>query len=138
MSNTDKYIPEKILKRPPCWWNWNSQPGCIYVRLKSKILRQYWYLKSKILQRLSKFLFGFGRWMSFEYYAYVFPGINLLVKCSTFLVKMTFICMRMKNHFSTSKAEDLTSFWDRGPGELGNGLLLTCNNNNNNNNNNYT
>ena len=78
MSNTDKYIPEKILKRPPCWWNWNSQPGCIYVRLKSKILRQYWYLKPKILQRLNKVLFGFGKWMSFKYHAYVFPGINLL------------------------------------------------------------
>ena len=43
-------------------------------------------------------------------------------RCTTFLVKLSFICMRMKN-ISISKAEHLTSFWWRGPGELRNGLL---------------
>ena len=40
-------------------------------------------------------------------------------KCTAFLVKMSFICMKMKNHFHQSKAEHLTSFWYRGPWELG-------------------
>ena len=44
------------------------------------------------------------------------------VRCSTFLVEMSFICMRMKI-ISISKVERLTSFWYRDPGELGNGLL---------------
>ena len=43
-------------------------------------------------------------------------------KCKTFLAKMNFICMRIKNH-SISKAEHWTSFWYRGPGKLGNGLI---------------
>ena len=46
-------------------------------------------------------------------------------KCTTFLVKMSFICVRMKM-ISILKAEHLTSFWYRGPGELGNDILLVC------------
>ena len=41
---------------------------------------------------------------------------------TTVLVKMSFICMRMKIIYIW-KAEHLTSFPYRGPGELGNGLL---------------
>ena len=44
-------------------------------------------------------------------------------KCTTSLVKMSFICVRMKYHF-ISKAVHLTSFWYRGPGELGNGPFV--------------
>ena len=40
------------------------------------------------------------------------------VKCTTLLVKMSFICMS-----SISEAEHLTSFWYKGPEKLGNGLL---------------
>ena len=36
-------------------------------------------------------------------------------KCETFLMKMTLICMKMKLH--------LDSLWNRGTGELGNGLF---------------
>ena len=50
------------------------------------------------------------------------PHFQNAAKCTTCLVKMSFICMRMKNYF-ISKAELLTSFSCRGPGELGNGLL---------------
>ena len=39
-------------------------------------------------------------------------------------MKMSFICREGKIIF-ISKAEHLTSFWYRGPGELGNGLLAT-------------
>ena len=43
------------------------------------------------------------------------PHYQNEAKSTIFLVKMSFICMRMKNHF-ISKAEHLTSFWYRGPG----------------------
>ena len=43
-------------------------------------------------------------------------------KSTAFLVKMRFICIRMKI-ISTSKAEHLTSFLYRDPEELGNGVL---------------
>ena len=51
------------------------------------------------------------------------PHFQNEAKCTTFLVKMSFICMRMKYHF-ISKAVHLTSFWYRGPGELGNGPFV--------------
>ena len=53
------------------------------------------------------------------------PHFQNEARCTTFLVKMSFIYTRMKND-SISKAEHLPSFWNRGPGELGNGLLLGC------------
>ena len=43
------------------------------------------------------------------------PHFQNEAKCTTFLVKMSFICMRMKCYFHIKV---------RGPGELGNGLLL--------------
>ena len=49
------------------------------------------------------------------------PHFQNEANCTAFLVKMSFIRMRMKNHFIW-KAEHLTSFSCRGPGELGNGL----------------
>ena len=42
-------------------------------------------------------------------------------RCTTFLVKISFICMRMR--ISIPKAEHLSSFWNGGPKELGNDLL---------------
>ena len=50
------------------------------------------------------------------------PHFQNEATCTTVLVKMSFICMRMKI-ISIWKAEHLTSFPYRGPGELGNGLL---------------
>ena len=38
------------------------------------------------------------------------PYFQNETKCTTFLVEMSFICKRMKNHFHTAKAEYLTSF----------------------------
>ena len=52
------------------------------------------------------------------------PPFQNEARCTTFLVKMSFICMRMKNGFHI-KGWAPTSFWNRGPGELGNGLLIT-------------
>ena len=43
-------------------------------------------------------------------------------KCTTFLVKMSFICMRMKNHFHI-KGWALNLVLIQRPGELGNGLF---------------
>ena len=51
------------------------------------------------------------------------PDFQNEARCTTFLVKMSFICMRMM--ISIAKAEHLPSFWNRGQGELGNGLLKT-------------
>ena len=48
------------------------------------------------------------------------PHFQNEAKCTTFIVKMNYTSMRMKN-ISIPKAERL--FWYRGPGELGNGLL---------------
>ena len=51
------------------------------------------------------------------------PHFQNEAKCTTFLVKMSFICMRMKNHFDmTGWALNLV-FIQR-PGELENGLLV--------------
>ena len=50
------------------------------------------------------------------------PRFQNEAKCATFLVKMSFICARMKNYFH-SKTEHVTAFSYRGPWELGNGLL---------------
>ena len=50
------------------------------------------------------------------------PHFQNEAKRTTFLVTMSFICMRMKI-ISLSKAEHLTSFWYRGLEGLGNGLL---------------
>ena len=45
-------------------------------------------------------------------------------RCTMFLVRISFICMsKKKKMISIWKAEDLPSFWKRGPGELGNGLF---------------
>ena len=52
------------------------------------------------------------------------PHFQNEARCTTFLVKMSFICMRVKM-ISISKAEHLPSFWNRGPGQLGNGLLVS-------------
>ena len=46
------------------------------------------------------------------------PHFQNEAKGTTFLVKMSFICMRMKNHFHI-KGWALNSFWYRGPVELG-------------------
>ena len=53
------------------------------------------------------------------------PHFQNEAKCTTFLVKMSFIRMRMKIIF-ISKAENLTSFWCTDPGKLGNGVLSSC------------
>ena len=45
------------------------------------------------------------------------PHFQNEAKCSTFLVKMSFICMRLKMIWA------LNLVWYRGPGELGNGIL---------------
>ena len=50
------------------------------------------------------------------------PHFQNEAKCATFLVKMSFICMRMKNHFHI-KGCALNLVWYRGPRELGNGLF---------------
>ena len=45
-------------------------------------------------------------------------------RCTTLLVKMSFIIVVLEwKMFSISKADHLTSFWNRGLGKLGNGLL---------------
>ena len=50
------------------------------------------------------------------------PHFQNEARCTTFLVKMSFICMRIKGGFHiTGWAPTLV--WNRGPGELGNGLL---------------
>ena len=46
------------------------------------------------------------------------PHFQNKARCTTFLVKISFICMRMKNDFHIKP-----SLWNRGPGKLGNGLL---------------
>ena len=46
------------------------------------------------------------------------PHFQNEARGTNFLVKMSFIGLRMKNDF-LSKAEHLPSFWNRGPGELG-------------------
>ena len=46
------------------------------------------------------------------------PRFQNEARCTTFLVKMS-----DRKMISISKAEHLPSFWNRGPGELGNGLL---------------
>ena len=51
------------------------------------------------------------------------PHFQNETKCTTFHVKMSFICMRMKI-ISISKAKHLTSFWYGGLGELGNGPFM--------------
>ena len=51
------------------------------------------------------------------------PHFQNEAKCTTFLVEMSSTCMRMKI-VSVSKVEHLTSFWYRGPAELGSGLLI--------------
>ena len=51
------------------------------------------------------------------------PHFQKEARCTNFLVKMSFICIRMTEMISISKAEHLPSFWNRGPGELGSGLL---------------
>ena len=43
-------------------------------------------------------------------------------KCTTFVVKVSLSAWEWKI-ISIPKAEQLTSFWSRGPGKLGNGLL---------------
>ena len=48
-------------------------------------------------------------------------------KCETILMKMTFICMKMKLHAELIliwMVSHLDSFWNRDTRELGNGLLL--------------
>ena len=50
------------------------------------------------------------------------PHLQNEARCTAFLVKMSFIWMRMKND-SILKAVHLPSFWSRGPGELRNGLF---------------
>ena len=50
------------------------------------------------------------------------PHFQNDARYTNFLVKMSFICMRMKNNFHI-KGWHLPSFWNRGPGELGNGLF---------------
>ena len=44
---------------------------------------------------------------------------TLTSKCGQMhsLEQMSFICMRIKNHFHIKGAEQLTSFWYRGPGD---------------------
>ena len=50
------------------------------------------------------------------------PYFQNEAKYSTFLVEMSFICLRMKSHFHI-KGCALNLVWYRGPEELGNGLL---------------
>ena len=52
------------------------------------------------------------------------PHFRNEAKCTAFLMKMSFIWVKWK-FISKSKAEHLTSFWYRGPGEPGNGLFAT-------------
>ena len=50
-------------------------------------------------------------------------------KCQSILMKMTFICMKMKLHAELIfiwKVLHLDSFWNRGTTELGNGPMGTC------------
>ena len=53
------------------------------------------------------------------------PHFQNEAKCTAFLMKMSFICMRMKI-ISISKAEQLASFWYKGPG---NSEIAYCNDN---------
>ena len=55
------------------------------------------------------------------------PGfcIKTRLGAQPFIWKWFFILMQIKL-ISTRKVEHLTSFWYRGPGELGNGLLRPC------------
>ena len=50
------------------------------------------------------------------------PHFRNEARCTTFLVNMSFIAWEWKM-ISISKAEHLPLFWNRGPGELGNGLF---------------
>ena len=50
------------------------------------------------------------------------PHFQNEAKCTTFLVKINFVCSGVRIVF-ISKAGHLTSFWKRGPGELGNDLV---------------
>ena len=52
------------------------------------------------------------------------PHFQNEAKCTTFLVKMSFICTWEWKIISLSKAEQLNWFWCRGPGELENGLCF--------------
>ena len=53
------------------------------------------------------------------------PHFQNEARCTTFLVKMSFICMRIKEGFHI-KGWAPTLVWNRGPGELWNGLLEGC------------
>ena len=53
------------------------------------------------------------------------PHFQNETRCSTFLVKMSFICLKMKM-ISISTAEHLPSFWNRSLRELANGLKSRC------------
>ena len=56
------------------------------------------------------------------------PHFQNEARCTTFLMKMSLFAWEWKM-ISISKAEQLPSFWNRGPGELGNGLLEKHKNN---------
>ena len=51
------------------------------------------------------------------------PHFQNETEWTTSLLKMSFICKRWKI-ISVLKIEQLTSFWYRGPGKLGNGLFI--------------
>ena len=93
-------------------------------------------------QRISTSLYGYFTVVEFKkslYFYFIFtrtvspllssknPHFHNGAKSSTFLVKMSFICMRLKI-ISISKAEHLTSFWWTGLGnsEIAYWLLFWC------------
>ena len=55
---------------------------------------------------------------------FLVPKTLIFFKCKTFLVILSFICIRKKNGF-ISMASLIASLWNRGFGQLGYGLLIS-------------
>lgn len=63
-------------------------------------------------------------WRNMPFLSSKNPHFQSEVKCKTFLVILSFICMRKKNGF-ISMSSLITLLWNRGFGQLGYGLLIS-------------
>ena len=88
-------------------FNFQQTKPCI------KIISSIWHLFSH-----------FSRAMNGPLPSFKNPHFQNEARCTTFLWKWVLFAWEWKM-ISISKAEHLPSFWNRGPGELGNGLLIT-------------
>ena len=80
------------------------------------------YVSNDGLCKQIKKIFWFWKWKKRPFPSSKNPHFQNEAKCETFLVKMSFIRMRIKNVF-TSLALYLASLWNRGLRQPRNGLL---------------